>query len=872
MPRRNTIEINIEGQNNASDELNAVSSSLGDFGNGLDDVFAGLQLFTSAMDAAVNAFAEPLRQFSEFDTSMREVFTVLPDISDQSMRAMTEDVKEFAAEMGIIPDELVPAMYEALSAGVPQDNIFDFMTVAQMAAVGGVTELETAVDGITSVINAYGADTLSAGDATDLMFEAVRLGKTTFDELANSLYNVIPTAAGLDVAFSDVTAGLAAITAQGTPTSVATTQMRDLLNQLSQSGGEAAVTFESLAGESFRDFIEGGGDLQGALQLMEAHANDLNVGIGDLFGSVEAGNAALALTGQGTEFFTQVLAEMEDASGATQAAYEMMDAGIARATERVQAKLELLTIGIGEFLAPAFAALLDAVSPVLDILNLIIGALNGEYTSGWMDIFGMYEDSPLPVFLFELGDAFKAMTRGVAPFTALAEAVLETVQQLESYGEITPETAATIRGLIAAVDDIFDAVSGWLAENIQLSDVLIVIGGVIASIVVPAIVSIIAAAAPVVALFAGLVLAVSAIRQAWETDWGGIRTIVTDVWTNTLQPAIERLVGWFTGEIPNALGAAGDAFGGLDLESIARTIFETVIPALADIVVWFLDNIPNAVTIIVAVWNQILLPIFTELWRIITTVVIPALSDLWDWLQTAIPAAVEWMSTAWNTVLLPALQGLVDWYNTSAKPVVDALIAWLEDDIPRAVQWASDAWTNTLQPAFDTVRAFVDTYIVPMFEIVFDWLKVQIPAAIRWLVSKFDDLMDVLDDIKQGFQDVIQGAIDLASNPIVGGVLGAFGGASLQLLAQQQNTPQFGTGAIVTAPTRAIVGDGLNGTTNRFEGIFNEPQLRALIDEVRGSAGMVVNFYGGNGAPRNQQEADDSAFMLRGAMKRRGYN
>lgn len=61
-----------------------------------------------------------------------------------------------------------------------------------MAAVGGVTELETAVDGITSVVNAYGDDVLSAAEASDLMFTAVKLGKTDFTQLSASLFNVIP--------------------------------------------------------------------------------------------------------------------------------------------------------------------------------------------------------------------------------------------------------------------------------------------------------------------------------------------------------------------------------------------------------------------------------------------------------------------------------------------------------------------------------------------------------------------------------------------------------------------------------------------------------------------------------------------------------
>ena len=160
---------------------------------------------------------------ANFENQMNEVYTLLPGISKTAMDAMTDDVLKFSREMGVLPSETVPALYQAISAGVPKENVFDFMTIASKASIAGVTELETAVDGITSVVNKYGSDVVSAQEASDLMFTAVKLGKTDFDQLSKSLFNVIPTAADLGVEFGTVTAALAAMMALGTPTSVATT-------------------------------------------------------------------------------------------------------------------------------------------------------------------------------------------------------------------------------------------------------------------------------------------------------------------------------------------------------------------------------------------------------------------------------------------------------------------------------------------------------------------------------------------------------------------------------------------------------------------------------------------------------------------------
>ena len=126
--------------------------------------------------AVTNFAKESFNAFNTFEGKMNEVFTLLPGISGEAMSDMTQQTKDFAKEFGVLPDKVVPALYQSISAGVPKDNVFDFLSTAQKAAVGGVTELETAVDGISSVINAYGTDVLSASQASDLMFTAVKNG------------------------------------------------------------------------------------------------------------------------------------------------------------------------------------------------------------------------------------------------------------------------------------------------------------------------------------------------------------------------------------------------------------------------------------------------------------------------------------------------------------------------------------------------------------------------------------------------------------------------------------------------------------------------------------------------------------------------
>ena len=355
-------------QDKVSSQLNNINKS----GNALSGTFKKLAataagVFTAAK--VVDFGKQSVNSFTDFENGMNEVFTLLPDISGKAMNDMTAQVKQFSKDFSILPEKTVPALYQALSAGVPQNNVFAFLETANKAAVGGVTNLETAVDGLTSVVNSYGADVIDVNKASDLMFTTVKLGKTNFEELSNSLFNVLPSASAAGVAFEDVSAALAALTAQGVPTSVATTRVRSVIDELSKAGTKTDKVFRQIAGKGFKDFIAEGGNLQGALQLLEKEAAKNNLGINDLFGSIEAGGAALGLTGKGTDAFTNALNEMANASGATDAAFAKMEQGFKRKVEKMKANIEVLKLNVGGKLVGAFNYLWDKTAPIIDSIS-----------------------------------------------------------------------------------------------------------------------------------------------------------------------------------------------------------------------------------------------------------------------------------------------------------------------------------------------------------------------------------------------------------------------------------------------------------------------------------------------------------------------
>lgn len=427
---------------------------------------------TTAAAVAVTGFAvSATKDFANFQSGMNEVFTLMPDLSKDAMDSMTDDVKDFAKEMKVLPEDVVPALYQSISAGVPRENVFDFLETAQKAAKGGVTELATAVDGISSVVNAYGADIISATEASDLMFTAVKNGKTTFEEMSASLFNVIPTAASLGVEFGDVTAAIASLTAQGTPTSVATTQIRAALVELSKEGGKASDKFKELAGKSFKEFIAEGNNVQDALKIMEKGADDMGVGVNDLFSRVEAGNAVLALTGKGSEGFTKNLNDMANASGATETAYETMDQGINTAIESLKANFQTLKLEVGEQLAPVVEGLATKFADFVaneELVNTVV-----DTTVEALRILG---DTISSVINFTQ-EIIEWIQEHETTVTLLAIAIGTLTTAIIAYN-IAMGLGAVVTGVMTAASTAFGVVMAFITSPITL--VILAIGALIA--------------------------------------------------------------------------------------------------------------------------------------------------------------------------------------------------------------------------------------------------------------------------------------------------------------------------------------------------------------------------------------------------------
>ena len=291
----------------------------------------------------------------DVDKGLREVntmFGLTGEAAEKSFKSLQSGVAGLSQEIGVAQNVLVKGLYQAISAGVPRENAFDFMKVASKAAIAGVTDTETAVDGLTSIINAFGLQASDAGKVADSMFTTVKGGKTNFAQLSDAMFNVAPLAASAKVGFQEVNAAIAAMTSQGVPTSVATTQIRAALQGLLAPSEEITGIFNKLGFQSAQAAIEQKG-FGFALDAVKDAAGGDQGKLQGLLGSIEAVGAANILAGTGAEKFAAEMKNQATSAGATETAFNEMEKSGSRSMEKLKTSLGNAGTSIGTLLLPS---------------------------------------------------------------------------------------------------------------------------------------------------------------------------------------------------------------------------------------------------------------------------------------------------------------------------------------------------------------------------------------------------------------------------------------------------------------------------------------------------------------------------------------
>jgi TP901 family phage tail tape measure protein len=223
--------------------LNTASGKLKAFGSKMQSVGGGLS--RSLTLPLVAAGVASVKMAFDFDKSMTQI-KALVGVAGDEVDAMGQRAKQMALDTGKSATEAGDALFYITSAGLRGEEAMQVLEASLKAAAVGLGETKTIADLATSAMNAYGRDTLSASQATDILTAAVREGKLEASALAGSMGGVIPIASNLGVGFEEVAAALAAMSRTGTDAANGATQLNAILSSIAKPTDQSVLAFQRM--------------------------------------------------------------------------------------------------------------------------------------------------------------------------------------------------------------------------------------------------------------------------------------------------------------------------------------------------------------------------------------------------------------------------------------------------------------------------------------------------------------------------------------------------------------------------------------------------------------------------------------------------
>ena len=218
MARNSSINVSIRGDYNDKDikraiaDLQAVQAAgqtmaarMGAVGASMATVGKKMTMGLTLPLAGIGIAAT--KMFLDFDSSMTKMVSLV-GLSNTEVDGMRETIKNMASQYGKSATEAANAMFFITSAGLRGSDAMETLEASLQASAVGLGEVQVIADLATSAMNAYGSDTLSASQATDVLGAAVREGKLEASELAGAMGSVLPVAYPMGVGLDEVGAAI----------------------------------------------------------------------------------------------------------------------------------------------------------------------------------------------------------------------------------------------------------------------------------------------------------------------------------------------------------------------------------------------------------------------------------------------------------------------------------------------------------------------------------------------------------------------------------------------------------------------------------------------------------------------------------------
>lgn len=509
---------------------------------GKKSVEVGKSLSTKVTAPIVGIGVAATKMGSDFVDALAKVST-LADTTQVSMDDLKKGILDISNVSGVAATEVSESVYSALSAGVETSEVLGFIESNIMLVKAGFTEMGTAIDVTTTVLNAYGDAAYDVTKIGDILVKTQDEGKISVDELGKNLGRVIPTASSLGVNLDQLGASYAIMTAKGQNANIATTNLNSMLGELGKTGSKADKALREMTDKSFKELVADGETVGDVLGLLSEYAEQAGLSLADMFGSTTAGSAALTLLSDGVEGFNESVDTMNNASGT-----------MAENFEKLQTPSEELKIAINKIKN----AMLDVAEATLPIMS------------------------------------------------KMAEAIGKVADKLLAMDEKTRNVVLVIAGLAAAIGPLLIVLGAMASGLSAIIGILPVLGAALTALTGPIGIAI-AAIAGLVAAGVLIYKNWDKIKETLDRVWGAIVDFFTKTipeaintglkWFSELPGKVAKFMNELPGKIGHALGVALGNIIKFGIDAINWAIAE--VPKFIESMMKFIRELPGKI------WEQL---------------------------------------------------------------------------------------------------------------------------------------------------------------------------------------------------------------------------------------------------------------------------
>ena len=731
----------------------------------------------TAVAAAV--YAGPVQSAQAYETAMAKVATIA-DTSAVPLDAMSQQIVALSNQTGIAATAIADDVYNAISAGQSTADAVNFVTNSTKLAKAGFAESSQTLDVLTTILNAYGMSADKVGAVSDMLIQTQNKGKVTVGELSSVMGKVIPTANSNGVALEQLTASYAIMTSKGIAAAETTTYLNSMMNELGKSGSKTDKLLRSATGSSFKELMASGKSLGEVLQIVQDEAGKSGLSLADMFGSAEAGKAAVTLLSNGVDGFNSSVQDMVNSVGATQSAFETMDQTTEAKMQKAKNSITNLGIVLGQNLLPIVGNLADKVASLVTkvsefaqenpkavqtVLKLVAG-LAGLKVAGLGTKLGFLEAKKGVLGIMGAFEKFKAL------------------KAAESLGGVATKAGgiAVKLGPIVAVAAAIGAAIYYVANNLE--DVRAKIQQTFGD--------------EGLKIFDQIWASITMVGDAFKTAFAGVSTEVFSTLQQILPTIISTLQTAATSILP-----------------VLVQLITQLAPLLAQFVSAILPVLGQLITAIIQIAGQLItavLPIIIELLNTLLPVVMQII-------QAVLPIIIELLNTLLPVIMqiIQAILPVIIELLNQILPIIQLLVSSI---LPVLVQVI-----NALLPLFQTIISA----ILPVLTTLINALVPVIQVLASVLSSVLGGALTTITNIVKSVMTVFQGLIDFITGVFTGnwsqawnGIKSIFSGAV------------SGLGEIIKAPLRAVV--------SVVNGVISGLNKLKVPDWVPGIGGKGINI------------------------------